>query len=227
MKKTTKIFGLLLTLFGLALVTGCTPITDTPEVPEETTYTVTIASGITNGTVSANKTSKITEGETITLTVTPENGYELDTLSVKNGGTEITVIQDLSDVTKYTFTMPAGNVTVSATFKEITYTVTYAAYTENGVVISSESITNVKPGTKLDKEVSISDVAYVKYSGTMGNADITLEPELWFKAEAPIIFIRGSEEINVGGIHENTPLFSKNLVTGAINLKESVSKNGI
>ncbi len=297
MKKTTKIFGLLLTLFGLALVTGCTPITDTPEVPEETTYTVTfntdggstvesqtiksgekatkpadptktaidsetytfdnwytsddngttlsetafdfntvITDNITlyakwnttalysitiesaNGTVKASKTSKITKSEKITLTVTPNDGYELGTLSVKNGDTEITV-------TNNQFTMPAGNVTVSATFKLIKYKVTYAAYTENGVVILPESSDDFVPGATLDKEVSISDVAYVKYSGTMGNSDMILKPELWFKAGAPVIFIRGSEQINVGGIHENTPLFSKNLTTGAINLKESVSKN--
>lgn len=261
MKKTTKIFSLLLTLFGLALVTGCTPITDTPDVPEETTYTVTfkdgdstiesqtiksgekatkpadptktatndttftfdnwytstdngktfsesafdfntpITSDITlyakwnttalysitiesaNGTVTASPTCKIAAGEKITLTVEPAKGYELDTLSVNNGAIKLEGTGDTR-----TFTMPAGNVTVNATFKLIKYKVTYAAYTENGVEILSESTADFVPGAKLDKEFSISDVAYVKYSGTMGNADITLEPELWFKAGAPVEF---------------------------------------
>ena len=42
--KKTNILSLLLVLFCFALVTGCTPNTDTPDVPEETTYTVTYSS---------------------------------------------------------------------------------------------------------------------------------------------------------------------------------------
>ena len=81
------------------------------------TYTVTINPS-ENGTVTASKTSDIAEGETITLTITPTNteddDYKLDTLSVKNGDTDISV-------TNNTFTMPAANVTVSATFTIINY----------------------------------------------------------------------------------------------------------
>ena len=137
MKKTTKILSLLLTLFGLALVTGCTPITDTPDVPKETTYTVTIASGITNGTVSTNKTSAKT-GETVKLTVTPNDGYEIDTLSVKNGDTEITV-------TNNQFTMPAGNVTVSASFVIKPYTVIFK---DGDTVVSTQPIEHGKKAIK-------------------------------------------------------------------------------
>ena len=68
MKKTTKIFGLLLTLFGLALVTGCTPITDTPEVPEETTYTVTYVTA--HGTAPAS--IPVTENTVLTAEQLPE-----------------------------------------------------------------------------------------------------------------------------------------------------------
>ncbi|MBQ7539214.1 MAG: InlB B-repeat-containing protein [Treponema sp.] len=76
---------------------------------EETTkYTVTIASGIENGTVTADKSSAAA-GETVTLTVTPSTGYQFATLTVQNGTTDVTV-------TNNTFTMPAGNVTVTATF---------------------------------------------------------------------------------------------------------------
>ena len=184
MKKTTKIFGLLLTLFGLALVTGCTPITDTPEVPEETTYTVTIASGITNGTVTVkeNKTSKITAGETITLTVTPGDGYELENITVNNGAVSLS-----GEGNTRTFTMPAGNVTVSVSFKEIKHKVTFAAYTEDGLNISSSSA-EFAPGESIEKIVKVNDIAYVKYSGTMGSSDMTLEPELWFQTGAPVEF---------------------------------------
>ncbi len=73
-------------------------------------YTITIASPITNGTVTADKTQAI-EGETVTLTVTPAQGYEQETLSyTTNGGTTVAI-------TGTTFVMPAADVTVTATFK--------------------------------------------------------------------------------------------------------------
>ena len=72
-------------------------------------YSVTI-SETTNGTVTADKeTANI--GEEVTLTVTPNAGYTLDVLTVKSGETTITV-------TDNKFTMPADNVTVTATFEK-------------------------------------------------------------------------------------------------------------
>ena len=81
------------------------------------TYTVTIADTIEHGTVRADK-SPATKGETITLTATPADGYKLGSYTVKNG--EESVI-----VTNNTFTMPASNVTVSATFTASSYEITY------------------------------------------------------------------------------------------------------
>ncbi|MCD8005458.1 MAG: hypothetical protein LUF29_00570 [Oscillospiraceae bacterium] len=76
-----------------------------------TEYTITVDS-CANGTVTADMDSA-TEGTTVTLTVTPDSGYELSTLTVTDGeGNEVTVADD------YTFTMPASDVTVTATFVE-------------------------------------------------------------------------------------------------------------
>lgn len=80
--------------------------TQTPVQP--TTYTVTIDSAIANGTVSADKATAAA-GDTVTLTVAPGNGYALDTLTVTDASGAVTV-------TGNKFTMPAGDVTVSATF---------------------------------------------------------------------------------------------------------------
>lgn len=138
-----KIFGLLVVLLSLALVTGCTPITDTPEVPEETTYTVTIASGITNGTVSTDKTSA-KAGETVKLTVTPKNDdYELTNLIVvDSNSTTITI-------TSNTFVMPESNVTVDATFTaKIKHTVTFDS--KGGSEITSKTITHGDKITRPD-----------------------------------------------------------------------------
>ena len=83
-------------------------------------YTVTVNSA-ENGSVEAKKgTSNVTKaniGDEITLTYNPSAGYQLDTVTVKDASN-----QDVT-VTNDKFTMPASAVTVSATFKEITYTV--------------------------------------------------------------------------------------------------------
>ena len=83
---------------------------DTPDTPDTPTkYSVTVASGIVHGSVTADKTSAA-EGETVTLTITPDSGYQLGALTttpaLELGGSGNT----------RTFTMPAGNVTISATF---------------------------------------------------------------------------------------------------------------
>ena len=72
-----------------------------------TKYTISIADGITNGTVSADL-AKACEGTTVTITFTPNPAYHLDAWTVNS------VAQD---VNANTFSMPEGNVTVSATFE--------------------------------------------------------------------------------------------------------------
>ena len=75
-----------------------------------TKYNVTISS-TTNGTVTADLTSA-EAGTTITLTVTPAGGYVLDALTVTDASSNPVTVTDNK------FTMPASDVTVTATFKE-------------------------------------------------------------------------------------------------------------
>lgn len=101
-----------------------------------TKYTVNVDKNIKNGTVTPSKTS-LAAGETFTVTATPDKGYELDTVTVKDAkGNSVPATNEST----HTYTMPASNVTVSATFKEKTdakYSVTYTAPTGEGVVDSS------------------------------------------------------------------------------------------
>ena len=55
-------------------------------------------------------------GETVTLTITPDEGYELDQLTVMNGTTRLTTVSE--DEGNHTFVMPANNVVISTLFKE-------------------------------------------------------------------------------------------------------------
>lgn len=78
-----------------------------------TTYSVSVASDIQNGSVIASKTSDIAENESVTLTISADDGYELATLTVDGSNVTSSVSNN-----QYTFSMPAHDVTVSATFKE-------------------------------------------------------------------------------------------------------------
>ncbi|HCS87431.1 MAG TPA: hypothetical protein DIW30_03135, partial [Bacteroidales bacterium] len=92
-------------------------------------YTVTTAS-VENGTLTADKQTAH-YGDIVTLTITPATGYELDQLQVLDGETDIPVSTTAEGTC--TFIMPAANVTVSATFKAINYTITTAS-AEHGTI---------------------------------------------------------------------------------------------
>ena len=80
---------------------------------DDTDYTITILGGIEHGTLTSTTTAKY--GEKVTITATPDSGYRLTSLVVKDA--------DNNDVatTGNSFFMPKGNVTVSAVFEEGTH----------------------------------------------------------------------------------------------------------
>ena len=80
-----------------------------------TTYAVT-APDAENGTVRVSP-SRASRGTTVTITVTPDEGYELESLTVLDSRDNEITLTDKGDG-KYTFTMPAGRVTVEASFVE-------------------------------------------------------------------------------------------------------------
>ena len=86
-----------------------------PQQPVEKTYKATAAAA-THGKVTLSKSEGIKEGETVTATATPDEGYELDTLTVAAADSKAVATQ--ATKTGCTFAMPASDVTVTATFKE-------------------------------------------------------------------------------------------------------------
>ena len=69
-----------------------------------------------NGDVTVSpETAK--KGDTVTITVTPDKGHELDTIAVKDANGNTVKLTDKGNG-KYTFTMPGSKVTVSAEFVE-------------------------------------------------------------------------------------------------------------
>lgn len=123
-----------------------------------TKYTVTVDKNITNGTVTPSATS-LEAGKTFTVTATPDDGYELDAITVTTADGKSVAATDEST---HTYTMPASNVTVSATFKVKTdakYSVTYTAPTGEGVVDSSINPTDtaLAEGTNVTVTVTVND----------------------------------------------------------------------
>ena len=78
-----------------------------------TTYAVSVETA-TNGTVSVSPRNA-SKGATVTITVTPNEGYVLGTLTATDANGDTISLSNEGDG-KYTFTMPASRVTVSATF---------------------------------------------------------------------------------------------------------------
>ena len=90
-------------------------------------FAISLPESFEHGTVECDKTTAA-EGETVTLTVTPDDGYELENLTVttvdgepsgaplrlRGGSLELTPGENGT----YTFQMPAAPVAVTATFRE-------------------------------------------------------------------------------------------------------------
>ena len=83
--------------------------------PANPNYKITIGA-MENGTVTANPTAA-KAGATVTLTPVPDEGYALSTLTVTDRFGDAVQVTENADGT-YTFPMPNGQVTVTATFVE-------------------------------------------------------------------------------------------------------------
>ena len=79
-------------------------------------YAVTVPDKTENGSLSvSSKNAK--KGSDVTVTATPDKGYEVDDIVAKDAKGNKLTLKDNGDGT-YTFTMPASKVTVTATFAE-------------------------------------------------------------------------------------------------------------
>ena len=81
-----------------------------------TRYTVSVED-TDNGSVKVSPT-RASKGSTVTVTVKPDEGYELDELTVTDKNGDSVKLTDKGDG-KYTFQMPASKVTVEAVFTAV------------------------------------------------------------------------------------------------------------
>ncbi len=96
-------------------------------------YNVNIDESIQGGTVTVDKSSCLID-EIVTITVEPDEGYVLDTLTVTNSAGRDVYVIDFDD-NSYIFTMLASDIDITALFKlDGSYNITVADDIENGTV---------------------------------------------------------------------------------------------
>lgn len=91
----------------------CHKYTSYPYVPGAPTYLAT-APAVPNGTVTVSP-ANASKGANVTVTVKPNEGYELGSLAVKDASGDLLPLADLGNG-KYSFVMPDGKVSVEAEF---------------------------------------------------------------------------------------------------------------
>ncbi len=159
---------------GQSVTTNLTATANFSRTPN--TYNITYTAP-TNGnyTIKVGEESAVNEnttadyGKTVTLAATPNSGFKLGSWSVYKTGDESTKVT----VTNNQFTMPAYDVTVSATFVEATvlYDCSVMTADDKWLSFTGEEVTGNDEGTK-DKTF-----------GTAGNPQLVIKKAGWDKKD--------------------------------------------
>lgn len=147
-------------------------------------YIITINPSL-NGSITSDK-SKAVAGDTVNLTVTPNEGYALVDGSLKVNGVAITGTS---------FTMTAADATVTAEFEAIDYNITVDSLT-NGTVTADKTTANIGDTVNLtvtpaegyalvDGSLKVNEEAITGTSFTMTAADATITAEFVLEEPSP------------------------------------------
>ena len=173
------------------------------------TYAISISGSITNGKVTADKTAAV-EGATITLTVTPADGYRLKAGSLKFNGTDVT-----ENAGVYTFTMPAEEVEVTAEFEEITYAINIDVNIANGDLVVRPS--EAAEGAEVTIVVTPAEGYHLKAGSLKFNGnDVTENAGVYtFTMPAEEVVVTAEFELNTYTIAASVEPAAGGTITGA------------
>lgn len=137
-------------------------------VAEDSPFEIEVLSTV-NGAVEADK-SEAFAGETVTLTVTPDDEYEIDYITVNDG--DVILSRD------FTFTMPAENVVIEAGFapKEA-YSITVSKEGKGTVSLSHTSAISGKTVTVTAAPESGYSLKEIKVNGSAIEGNTFVMPE--------------------------------------------------
>lgn len=162
---------------GRSFVKGQCYIMDTQTI-DKRKFSITIADGIENGSVTTDPENECGWGETVTVNAEPDEDYVVDQITVTANNADI-------PVTDNTFTMPSEGVLVTVTFKIPVSSVSLNKASTSLTVGESETLTaTVTPANATNPAITWSSsdetVATVTENGvvkgiSVGNATITAE----------------------------------------------------
>ncbi|MBR5427507.1 MAG: hypothetical protein IK118_04105 [Clostridia bacterium] len=174
-------------------------------------YTVSVVSNVP-GAVTVDKPNAF-EGDTVMLTVDPGTNYALDTLTVTDAdGEEI-------EVTDNTFVMPAGNVTVTARFYEVTQ-----------LYVGGIQVTEKNKADILGDGTAVYEGSYAEGTLTLTNATITAgrNANIEMATTDAALTIALSGENTLSGKYYGVQFFGSGLtITGGGTLNATGSNNAI
>ena len=147
-------------------------------------YTIAVDDTVKTN-VTTEPAGKATVGTEVTVNVTAPDGKVIDTVTVKdadNGPVDVTPVANQAG--KYTFTMPAKNVTVSATFKDVqkyAITTTATGATVTYKIAGADAVASAGAQAAEGQEVEVIAVAdagkqvtEIKVTKTTGGAEVAL-----------------------------------------------------
>ena len=165
-------------------------------------YTVSIYT-VDNGTVVADKTSCY-PGDTVTLTVTPEEGFKIQTLKYLDNNYSYVNIEKNADG-KYQFKMPASNITVCADFASIYEKVNNVVFNETELTVAKGDTVNL--GYKVSPENVNYDLSFVVASTYSYYADKSIASVT--AATDPYVAVSNSGVITANEIGSGQMIFAK------------------
>lgn len=152
---------------GIGMSAKAETTTTAAQAGEKATYTITNYTDA-NGTVTADQTTA-SAGATVTLAAAPAAGYGLSALTAGDAKLSGAVS---SNTTKYTFKMPAANVTVKAAFSPIALTV-YAQKGTAGTKVKAAQFTKAELTTAAG--TAAGGYGYVYYKDNVANAVVATQ----------------------------------------------------
>lgn len=110
---------------------------------EKCDFSVTTVFDAEQGTVTTDPANIAQLEDIVTVTVEPKPGYRLASLTATYAGGEKSLVLTEVGENRYTFTMPAAAVTVTALFEEVNYTVTLTVDGEATTALNGFDTVNI------------------------------------------------------------------------------------
>lgn len=194
-------------------------------------FAITVQSGITNGTITTDPSGSVEWGTEVTVTATPETGYELtpNSITVTDAGSGSVTVNANK------FTMPQSDVTVSGTFQKKDYAITAdgtptsGTYTVTGGTYTVEKSSTAVTTAQMSEVITVTPAPTDGYSGgtvtvtetTSGN-NVTVTGNTFTMPAADVTITVTFTHVLYSIISDVTPASS-----GNVSFKKSGSTDGI